>query len=89
MTNVHTPRPAICFDKDGTLLDDVPWNVDRSRMRLRPGAFEAWRMLAWLAVPLFVISKRNSVALGSFARKALNSLEARLHAPTRIGEGLA
>ncbi|MGN6666625.1 MAG: HAD family hydrolase, partial [Trinickia sp.] len=26
-------NPAVLFDKDGTLLDDVPYNVDPTLMR--------------------------------------------------------
>ena len=41
----HDPRPrgAVLLDKDGTLLDDVPYNVDPARMRLAPGAARALR----------------------------------------------
>ena len=40
------PRPggrvmgarAVFLDKDGTLVEDVPYNVDPERIRLAPGA---------------------------------------------------
>ena len=35
------PRAAVFLDKDGTLLADVPYNVDPLLMRLAPGAHEA------------------------------------------------
>ncbi|MFM0324380.1 D-glycero-alpha-D-manno-heptose-1,7-bisphosphate 7-phosphatase [Caballeronia glebae] len=74
-----TLRPAIFIDKDGTLLDDVPWNVDPVKMRLASGALDALRLFAWLELPVFVISNQSGVALGKFERRALDQVEARLH----------
>ncbi|MDR5835527.1 HAD-IIIA family hydrolase [Caballeronia sp. LZ034LL] len=71
-------RPAVFIDKDGTLLHDVPWNVDPERMRLAPGAFDALRLFASLDLPLFIISNQSGVALGKFSREALDPMEARL-----------
>jgi histidinol-phosphate phosphatase family protein len=71
-------RPAIFIDKDGTLLDDVPWNVDPLKMRLAPGALDALRLFSWLELPLFVISNQSGVALGKFDLQALDRVEARL-----------
>ena len=34
-------RPALFIDKDGTLVENVPYNVDPARLRLMPGAGEA------------------------------------------------
>ncbi|MDR5879827.1 HAD family hydrolase [Caballeronia sp. LZ032] len=71
-------RPAVFIDKDGTLLHDVPWNVDPERMRLAPGAFDALRLFTSLDLPLFIISNQSGVALGKFSREALDPMEARL-----------
>ena len=71
-------RPAIFIDKDGTLLDDVPWNVDPLKMRLAPGALDALRLFSWLELPIFVISNQSGVALGKFGERALDQVEARL-----------
>ncbi|MFU2071766.1 hypothetical protein ACLQ9R_22025, partial [Bordetella hinzii] len=38
MPRAGMPRAAIFLDKDGTLLRDVPYNVDPARMRWAPGA---------------------------------------------------
>jgi D-glycero-D-manno-heptose 1,7-bisphosphate phosphatase len=72
-------RAAIFLDKDGTLLKDVPWNVDPLHMRLAPGAFEALEVFASLGMPLFIISNQSGVALGKFPASALSDVEARLH----------
>src|SRR5919197_46875 len=39
------PVPAVFLDKDGTLVEDVPYNVDPGRIRLAPGAAEGLRLL--------------------------------------------
>jgi histidinol phosphatase-like enzyme len=36
---------AVFLDKDGTLIEDVPYNADPARIRLAAGAGDAARML--------------------------------------------
>jgi histidinol-phosphate phosphatase family protein len=70
---------AIFLDKDGTLLEDVPYNVDPNAMKLAPGAREALAIFADVGAPLFVISNQGGVARGRFEIGALDGVEARLH----------
>ena len=35
------PAPVVFLDKDGTLVEDVPYNVDPALIRLVPGSGEA------------------------------------------------
>jgi D-glycero-D-manno-heptose 1,7-bisphosphate phosphatase len=72
-------QAAVFLDKDGTLLDDMPNNVDPSLMRFAPGAREALALLAGHPVVLFVVSNQSGVALGKFDAAALNKVEAELH----------
>lgn len=69
---------AVLFDKDGTLLDDVPYNVDPALMRFTPGAGDALALLAAHGFRLFVISNQGGVALGRFPYDALAGMEAHL-----------
>ena len=69
---------AVLFDKDGTLLDDVPYNVDPALMRFAPGAGEALAILAAHGFRLFVISNQSGVALGRFPYAALADMQAHL-----------
>jgi D-glycero-D-manno-heptose 1,7-bisphosphate phosphatase len=55
--------PAIFLDKDGTLLEDVPYNVDPGQMRFAVGALEGLRRLATLGRPLIVVSNQPGIAL--------------------------
>lgn len=71
-------KPAIFLDKDGTLLDDVPYNVDPARMAWAPGAREGIAMMGQLGHPLIVISNQPGVALGRFDEAALTAVRRRL-----------
>lgn len=71
-------KPAVLLDKDGTLLEDVPYNVDPASMRFAPGASDALRLFAAHDVALFVISNQAGVALGRFPPSALDRMQAHL-----------
>ena len=69
---------AVFLDKDGTLVHDVPYNVDPGRIALLPGVGEALRTLQDAGFLLFVVSNQPGVALGRFPASALDAVEARL-----------
>jgi histidinol-phosphate phosphatase family protein len=69
---------AVFFDKDGTLIEDVPYNVDPDQIRLEPGAADALRQLNAAGYRLFVISNQSGVARGYFPEEALVKVEGRL-----------
>lgn len=71
-------QPAVFLDKDGTLLRDVPYNVDPARMVLAPGAAAALRRFARLRLPIVVVSNQPGVALGRFREAELDAVRARL-----------
>ncbi len=69
---------AVFLDKDGTLVEDVPYNVDPERIRLTPGAREGLRLLEGAGYRLIVISNQSGVARGYFREEALEAVEKRL-----------
>ncbi|HEX8404224.1 MAG TPA: HAD family hydrolase [Duganella sp.] len=69
---------AIFLDKDGTLIDDVPYNVDPSRITLARGAAAGVQRLSRLGYRLLVVSNQPGVALGRFDARALAAVEQRL-----------
>jgi histidinol-phosphate phosphatase family protein len=71
---------AVFVDKDGTLIEDVPYNVDPARVRLAPGAADAVASLADAGFQIFVVSNQPGVALAKFPEAALAGVEARLRA---------
>ena len=83
-------RSAIFLDKDGTLIEDVPYNVDPAQVRYAPGAEAALCRLARLAAPLIVITNQPGIAFGLFAPAALDAVERRVAALfARCGARLA
>ena len=69
---------AVFLDKDGTLLEDVPFNVDPAQMRFAHGACEGLHLLGRLRVPLAVISNQGGVGLGRFGIDDLIGVEKQL-----------
>lgn len=67
-------KPAIFVDKDGTLIHDVPYNVDPDRVRLREGAINALRRLQAAGYALVLVSNQPGVALGRFDERRLAAL---------------
>ena len=64
-------RKAIFIDKDGTLIHDVPYNVDPQNVRLAMGAGGALRRMKNAGYQLIVISNQSGVAKGLFEEKDL------------------
>jgi len=70
--------PVVFLDKDGTLVEDVPYNVDPARIRLAAGAADGLTRLAAAGWRLAVVSNQSGVARGYFPEAALKAVEARL-----------
>ncbi len=74
---------AVFLDKDGTLVEDVPYNVDPDRVRLTEGALESLRLLQEHGYQLIVITNQSGIARGFFEEWDLHPVR------QRIGELLA
>ncbi len=71
-------QPAIFLDKDGTLVQDVPYNVDPSRVVLTEGAADGVRKLHAAGFALVVVSNQSGVARGYFEEADLGVVWAKL-----------
>jgi D,D-heptose 1,7-bisphosphate phosphatase len=71
-------KRAVFLDKDGTLIDDVPYNVDPALLRLAQGAGPALRLMQGMGYRLIVVSNQSGVARGLFSEAALPPLFAAL-----------
>jgi D-glycero-D-manno-heptose 1,7-bisphosphate phosphatase len=71
-------RGAIFLDKDGTLIEDLPYNVDPRRIRLAPGARDAIRLLAAAGHRFVIASNQSGVARGYFTEAELDEVRAHL-----------
>ncbi|PRY12283.1 D,D-heptose 1,7-bisphosphate phosphatase [Pontibacter ummariensis] len=68
-------RKAVFLDKDGTLVHDVPYNVDPQRIRLCEGVPEALARLKAEGYLLVMISNQAGVARGYFEEQALEGVK--------------
>ena len=69
---------AVFLDKDGTLVENVPYNVDPARIALAPGARQAVRHFAARGYRILVVSNQPGVALEKFREVELARVEKRL-----------
>lgn len=67
-------KKAIFLDKDGTLVYDIPYNVDPSRVRFNDGAIAALRKFKQHDYLLIVVSNQSGVAHGYFSEQTLRAL---------------
>ena len=62
---MSTQAPAaVLLDRDGTLVEDVPYNADPGRVVPVPGAGAALARLRAAGVPLALVSNQSGVARG-------------------------
>jgi D,D-heptose 1,7-bisphosphate phosphatase len=71
-------RKAIFLDKDGTVIENVPYNVDPRQMRFLPGSEQGLKRLSEAGFELVVVSNQAGVARGRFPEEALREVAKRL-----------
>jgi histidinol-phosphate phosphatase family protein len=71
---------AVLFDRDGTLVVDVPYNGDPERVRAMPGAAQALARLRAAGVPTGVVSNQSGVARGLLTEGQVAAVNARVEA---------
>lgn len=71
-------RKAVFLDKDGTLIKDVPYNVDPDLIQLLPQTIDGLRLMHEAGYELVVITNQSGVARGYFEEEDLEGVEAHL-----------
>ncbi len=66
------------LDRDGTLIEDVPYNGDPERVRPMPGARAALDALRAAGLRLAVVTNQSGLAKGLFTRAQLRAVHARV-----------
>jgi histidinol-phosphate phosphatase family protein len=74
------PPLLVLFDRDGTLVDDVPYNGDPELVRLRPGAAEAVRQVRTAGVAIGIVTNQSGVGRGLITRTDVDRVNARVTA---------
>ncbi len=62
---------VVFLDKDGTLIEDVPFNIQLERIKIVEGAIEALRHLAEAGFKFVVISNQSGIAHGLFEEREI------------------
>ncbi|RJQ27590.1 HAD family hydrolase [Candidatus Parcubacteria bacterium] len=71
-------KKAIFIDKDGTLVHDVPYNVNPQLITLKADAGQILKRLKDHGYLLIIISNQTGVARGLFPKKSLNTVSQRI-----------
>ncbi|TWR26233.1 HAD family hydrolase [Mucilaginibacter achroorhodeus] len=69
---------AIFLDKDGTLIPDIPYNVDSQLITLQADAIEGLKRLQAAGYLFIVVSNQSGVARGIFEENMLKGVEQRI-----------
>ncbi|MET9337918.1 MULTISPECIES: D-glycero-alpha-D-manno-heptose-1,7-bisphosphate 7-phosphatase [unclassified Nonomuraea] len=72
------PAAAVLFDRDDTLIKDVPYNNDPRLVEPMPGAVEALRALRAAGIPVAVVTNQSGVARGFISPDELHQVNERV-----------
>ncbi|MDH2445389.1 HAD family hydrolase [Amnibacterium sp. CER49] len=77
-TNSQGAPSAVLFDRDGTLVVDVPYNGDPDRVEAMPGAIEAVRRVRAAGLPTAVVTNQSGIARGIVTPEQVRAVNARV-----------
>lgn len=79
-------RKAVFIDKDGTLIPNIPYNVDPDRITIDNETIEGLRLLKEEGFLLVVISNQSGIAKGYFEEKDLEQVWNKISAVLQMHE---
>jgi D-glycero-D-manno-heptose 1,7-bisphosphate phosphatase len=71
-------KRAIFLDKDGTLIPDIPYNVDTTLITLSPNSVQGLRKLQEHGFEFIVVTNQSGIAEGRFSHEKVCSVGVRL-----------
>jgi D-glycero-D-manno-heptose 1,7-bisphosphate phosphatase len=69
---------AIFLDKDGTLIPDIPYNINPHVVTLQPDSIEGLKLLQNEGYLLIIVSNQSGVARGYFTEEKLQAVEIKM-----------
>ncbi len=69
---------AVLFDRDGTLVVDVPYNGDPARVEVMPGAVDAVRRARRAGLKVGVVSNQSGIGRGLLTRDEVEAVNRRV-----------
>jgi len=85
MTRKPKRKPAVFFDRDGTLIADVGYLKDHTQIRLFSGTIEALKMLREAGFYLFVVTNQSGVARGYFSEGQVKKVHRKFQEMLKAG----
>jgi len=73
---MSAPVPAVFFDLDGTLMEEVFYCNDPARVRVYPGVPEALRRLKAAGFRVFIVTNQSGIARGIITMDQYRAVEA-------------
>lgn len=74
------PPAAVLFDRDGTLVADVPYNGEPDEVAPMPGAAEALALLRSAGIPAGIVSNQSGIGRGLLHAHQVAAVNARVEA---------
>ena len=81
-------RAAVFVDKDGTVVEDVPYNADPDRVRFMPNALAGLRRLGDAGWLLMIITNQPGLATGRIQRRDFARMQHALEQRLRDEAGI-
>jgi D-glycero-D-manno-heptose 1,7-bisphosphate phosphatase len=78
LTMRKLPKKAIFLDKDGTLIPNIPYNVDPERIALNPEVGRSLKSLQDAGFLIVVITNQSGIARDFYSEKNLIPIEKKL-----------
>lgn len=69
-------RPAVFFDRDGTLMEDVHYCADPALVTVFPGVPQALRRLKAAGFGIFIITNQSGIGRGLISQEQYRAVEA-------------
>lgn len=79
MSSSDAPIAAVFFDRDGTLVEDVPYNADPARVRSLPTVAETLDELRELGIAVGVISNQSGIGRGLLTPAQVREVDRRVN----------
>ncbi|MCC9205791.1 D-glycero-alpha-D-manno-heptose-1,7-bisphosphate 7-phosphatase [Arthrobacter sp. zg-Y769] len=76
MEFLPSPPRAVLFDRDGTLIVDVPYNADPTKVRPMPGAAEVLAGLRRSGIPVGVVTNQSGIGRGILSAEEVAKVNA-------------
>ncbi len=78
MADSSRPFPGVFFDRDGTLMEEVHYCNDPSKVAMIPGSGDALRKLRKRGFKRFIITNQSGIGRGIISMEQFNAVQAEL-----------